>query len=97
MYNTSSLRSNMPERQPKPMSVVPPSPPCAITRTSSLPLTFIAAAIPVPIAAALPKSECIHGIVQDVSGYGVVNTSRHPVAFAAISLLLVSLIAVSMA
>src|SRR5678810_1176513 len=35
----------MPERQPKPMSVVPPSPPCAMTRTSFLPFAFIAAAM----------------------------------------------------
>ena len=58
----------MPERQPKPMSVVPPSPPWAMTRTSLRPLTFIAAATPVATAAALPKSEWIQGICHDVSG-----------------------------
>jgi len=47
----------MPDRQPKPMSVVPPSPPCATTRTSSRPLAFMAAAMPGPTAAALPNSE----------------------------------------
>ena len=50
------------------MSVVPPSPPCAITRTSDLPFTFSAAAIPVATAAVLPNSEWIHGICQEVSG-----------------------------
>jgi hypothetical protein len=85
MYSTSSLRSNMPDRQPKPMSVVPPSPPWAMTRTSFRPFTFIAAAMPVPTAAALPNSEWIHGSCQLVSGYGVENTSRQPVALAAIS------------
>jgi len=64
----------MPLKQPKPMSVVPPSPPWATTRTAlcALPaliaLTFIAAAMPVPTAAALPNSEWIHGNCQDVSG-----------------------------
>ena len=32
MNRTSSLRSNMPERHPKPMSTVPPSPACPTTR-----------------------------------------------------------------
>ncbi len=56
------------------MSVVPPSPPCAITRTllSAWPafraLTFSAAAMPVPTAAALPNSEWIHGSCHEVSG-----------------------------
>ncbi len=58
----------MPDRQPKPMSVVPPSPPCATTRTSLRPLTRIAAAMPVATAAALPNSEWIHGICHEVSG-----------------------------
>ena len=35
------LRSNIPDRQPKPMSVVPPSPPCAITHVVPA-LTFAA-------------------------------------------------------
>ena len=50
------------------MSVVPPSPPCATTRVSVLPSTRIAAATPVATAAALPNSECIHGICHEVSG-----------------------------
>jgi hypothetical protein len=75
----------MPDRQPKPMSVVPPSPPCASTRSPWRPLTFSAAAMPVATAAALPNSEWIHGSCQEVSGYGVENTSRQPVALAAIS------------
>ncbi len=88
----------MPDRQPKPMSVVPPSPPWAITRTSlSCPLTFSAAAMPVPTAAALPNSEWIHGSCHEVSGYGVENTSRQPVALAAISWLPVARIAASTA
>ncbi len=58
----------MPDRQPKPMSVVPPSPPWATTRTSLRPLTFIAAATPVATAGAFPNSEWIHGICQEVSG-----------------------------
>src|ERR1019366_10740830 len=79
------------------MSVVPPSPPCATTRTSCRPFTFIAAAIPVATAGALPNSECIHGTCQDDSGYGVENTSRQPVAFAAINCPLLSAIAASIA
>ncbi len=50
------------------MSVVPPSPPWAMTRTSLRPLTFSAAAMPVPTAAALPNSEWIHGNCHEVSG-----------------------------
>ena len=79
------------------MSVVPPSPPCAITRTSVRPFTFSAAAMPVATAAALPNSEWIHGICQEVSGYGVENTSRQPVAFAATSWFAVASIAASIA
>src|SRR5674476_1404794 len=45
MNRTSSLRSNIPDRHPNPMSTVPPSPACATTRTSGLPLAFIAAAM----------------------------------------------------
>jgi hypothetical protein len=67
------------------MSTVPPSPPWPITRTSVRPLTFIAAATPVATAGALPNSEWTHGSCQELSGYGVENTSRQPVAFAAIS------------
>ena len=58
----------MPDRQPKPMSVVPPSPPCATTRTSLRPFTRMAAAMPVATAAVLPNSEWIQGICQEVSG-----------------------------
>ena len=50
------------------MSSVPPSPPWPTTRTSSRPLTFIAAAIPVATAGALPKSEWIQGSCHDDSG-----------------------------
>ncbi len=50
------------------MSVVPPSPPWATTRTSLRPFTRIAAAMPVATAAALPNSEWIQGICQEVSG-----------------------------
>ena len=79
------------------MSVVPPSPPCATTRTSVRPCTCIAAATPEATAAALPNSEWIHGICHEVSGYGVENTSRQPVALTAISWLLVARIAASIA
>ena len=80
------------------MSVVPPSPPCAMTRTSVAALArACAAATPDATAAALPNSEWIHGICHDVSGYGVENTSRQPVALTAISWLLVARIAASIA
>ncbi len=79
------MRSNMPDRQPKPMSTVPPSPPWPITRTSLRPLTFSAAAMPVATAGALPNSECSHGSCHELSGYGVEKTSRQPVALAATS------------
>ena len=53
--------------------------------------------MPVATAAALPNSEWIQGICQEVSGYGVENTSRQPVALAAISWLPVASIAASIA
>ena len=53
--------------------------------------------MPVATAAVLPNSEWIHGICQEVSGYGVEKTSRQPVAFAATIWLPVALIAASMA
>ena len=69
------------------MSVVPPSPPCATTRTSGPPVlrwrARSPAATPVATAGALPNSECTHGNRHELSGYGVENTSRHPVAFTA--------------
>ena len=68
MKSTSSLRSNIPDRQPKPMSTVPPSPAWATTRTSCLPLTRSAAATPVATAGALPKSEWSQGMRHEVSG-----------------------------
>ena len=77
------MRSNIPESAPKPMSTVPPSPPCPTTRTSSRPFARSAAAMPVATDGALPNSEWIHGSCHDVSGYGVEKTSRHPVALAA--------------
>ena len=79
------------------MSVVPPSPPCAMTRTSFLPVTRMAAATPEATADALPNSEWIHGICQEVSGYGVENTSRQPVALTAMIWLPVARIAASIA
>src|ERR1035438_4805273 len=87
----------MPDRAPKPMSTVAPSPPWLTTLTSVRPLAFIAAATPVATAGALPNSECSHGIRQEVSGYGVENTSRHPVALTATSCPFVALIAASRA
>jgi hypothetical protein len=74
-----------------------------MTRTSlcGLPLfsafTLSAAAMPVPTAAALPNSEWIHGSCHDDSGTGVENTSRQPVALAAIRRLAVARIAASIA
>ena len=49
-------------------------------------MAFSAAATPVATAGALPNSECSHGDLPGVSGYGVENTSRQPVALTAISL-----------
>ena len=48
-------------------------------------------------AGALPNSEWTHGICQEVSGYGVENTSRQPVALAAITSPSVARIAASSA
>ncbi len=67
------------------MSTVPPSPPCPMTRTSSRPFAFSAAAMPVATAGALPNSECSQAICHELSGYGVEKTSRQPVAFAAMT------------
>jgi hypothetical protein len=58
----------MPDRQPKPMSVVPPSPPWATTRTSLRPLTRIAAAMPVPTARRCRTANGSIGICHEVSG-----------------------------
>ena len=79
------------------MSTVPPSPPWPTTRTSWRPLARRAAATPVATAGALPNSECIHGSCHEVSGYGVENTSRQPVAFTAMSWPSVARIAASSA
>ena len=49
------------------------------------PWAFNAAATPVATAGAFPNSEWIQGSCQDDSGNGVENTSRHPVALAAMS------------
>ena len=68
-----------------------------MTRTSCRPSARCAAATPEATAAALPNSEWIHGTCHDVSGYGVENTSRQPVAFTAMSWLLVARIAASIA
>ena len=59
-------------------------------RMSVRPLAFSAAATPDATAAAFPNSECSHGICQEVSGNGVENTSRQPVALTAIILPLVA-------
>ena len=67
------------------MSTVPPSPAWPTTRTSVRPLALSAAATPVATAGALPNSEWIHGSCQELSGYGVVKTSRQPVALVAIT------------
>jgi len=80
-----------------PMSTVPPSPPWATTRMSGRPIAFRAAATPEATAGALPNSECSQGICQEVSGNGVENTSRQPVALTAISLPLAARIAESSA
>ena len=57
----------------------------------------MAAATPVATAGALPNSEWIQGSCHDVSGYGVENTSRQPVALTAISCRLEAAIAASIA
>ena len=62
-----------------------------------MPFARSAAAIPLATAGALPNSECSQGSCQDDSGYGVENTSRQPVALAAISLPPVARIAASSA
>jgi hypothetical protein len=67
------------------MSTVPPSPPWPITRMSSRPFAFSAAATPVATAGAFPNSEWIQGSCHEDSGNGVEKTSRQPVALAAIS------------
>ena len=63
----------------------------------SRPLAFSAAAMPVATAGALPNSEWIQGSCHEDSGYGVENTSRQPVALAAISWPSVARIAASSA
>ena len=65
------------------MSTVPPSPAWPITRVSLRPLTRSAAATPVATAGALPNREWNQAICHEVSGYGVENTSRQPVALTA--------------
>ena len=80
-----------------PMSTVPPSPPWATTRMSVRPWALRAAATPEATAAAFPNSECSHGICQEVSGNGVENTSRQPVALTAIICPLVARITASSA
>jgi hypothetical protein len=50
------------------MSTVPPSPAWPITRTSSRPFAFSAAAIPAATAGPLPNSECSQGSCHDDSG-----------------------------
>ena len=60
-----------------------------------MPFARIAAATPVATEAAFAKSECSHGSCQADSGYGVVKTSRQPVAFTATSFPPVARIAAS--
>jgi hypothetical protein len=60
-------------------------------------MAFTAAATPEATAGALPNNECSQAICQEVSGKGVENTSRHPVALTAISLPLVARITASSA
>ena len=68
-----------------------------MTRTSSRPLAFSAAATPAATAGALPNSEWTHGSCQELSGYGVEKTSRQPVALTVIILPSLARIAVSRA
>ena len=72
--------SRAPENARKPMSIMPPSPPIATTVTSSFPCASRASLTPDATDAAFSKVTCIHGTFQDVRGYFVVVTSRHPVA-----------------
>ena len=48
--------------------------------TSSNPFALSASSTPLATAEAFSNATCIHGISHDVSGYGEVTTSRHPVA-----------------
>ena len=50
---------------------------------SARPVARSAAATPVATEAALANSECSHGSCHELSGYGVENTSRQPVALTA--------------
>lgn len=81
-----------------PAAAPPAAPPVANKRCWALAAcTFSAAAMPVPATAALPNSEWIQGNAHEVSGYGVENTSRQPVALAAMSWLPVARMAASTA
>src|SRR5450631_4067641 len=60
----------MPDRVPKPISTVAPSPPWLTTRTSVRPLAFMAAATPVATAGAFPNNECSQAIRQEVGVRG---------------------------
>jgi len=86
-YRKSCPRSMAPDRDWKPMSYVAPSPPKAMNLTSwsSLPWRFselYAASTPLMVAGAFSKAVCIHGTFQEVNGYMLVETSKHPVALA---------------
>src|SRR3989344_6688565 len=63
------------------MSNVPPSPARARRFIFFLFFSLMRAlSIPEATLAAVSKAPWIHGTLHDVSGYGVENTSRHPVA-----------------
>src|SRR5512136_2177441 len=68
----------MPELEPMPISNVLPSPPI-IMRLVSFPLRLSMTSTPEATAEAFSKRECSHGTHQELSGNGVVVTSRHPV------------------
>ncbi len=63
-----------------PMSSMPPSPPKAMTFTSSLPCMSRASLMPDATDAAFSKRTCIQGIFHEVVGYWLVVTSMQPVA-----------------
>src|SRR3989304_9802588 len=71
----------MPLSACKPISAVPPSPPCAITFASfCLPSAFKATSMPAATAAEFSNSEWMKGTSHDDCGNLVVNPPRPPVA-----------------
>ena len=69
-----------------PMSVVPPSPPCAITRTFGAALHFHRRRNARRHRRGVAEQRVHPGDLPGGLRIGVENTSRHPVAFAAIRL-----------